>query len=389
MRRRFGLAALSTLVVVLAACGSSSKSGSPLTGGDGGDARTANVTITAEDGCKADKSSFPAGALTMQIENKDATAVSEVELLSGEQIVGEKENLPPGFSGSFAVQVDGGTYTMYCPGAQPDRTNLTVTGQASATTNRDVATLLAQGTKDYATYVTTQVGYLVTSSEALQTALQGTDLAAAQAAYMKARPYYEKIEPVAESFTVGKEDLDADIDARADDIPAAQWKGFHRIEQGLFQAKSLSGLAEPYGAGLVTNVKKLQSLTTGLTYKPFELANGAQELLDEVAGSKITGEEERYSHIDLLDFQGNDEGAEQAFASLQPGLEKIDPALTKSISTAFVALDQLVDSYRTSTNPSGFELYTQLTAVDKQKLAAAVKAVQEPLSKVAGKVANS
>ena len=91
-------------MVVLAACGSSSKSGSPLTGGDGGDARTANVTITAEDGCKADKSSFPAGALTMQIKNKDATAVSEVELLSGEQIVGEKENLPPGFSGSFAVQ---------------------------------------------------------------------------------------------------------------------------------------------------------------------------------------------------------------------------------------------------------------------------------------------
>ncbi len=389
MRNRFGLAALSTLVVVLAACGSSSKSGSPSTGGDAGDARTANVTITAQDGCKADKSSFPAGALTMQIENKDATAVSEVELLSGERIVGEKENLPPGFSGSFAVQVDGGTYTMYCPGAQPDRTNLTVTGQAAATTNGDVATLLAQGTKDYATYVTTQVGYLVTSSEALQTALQGTDLAAAQAAYMKARPYYEKIEPVAESFTVGKDDLDADIDARAGDVPAAQWKGFHRIEQGLFQAKSLNGLAEPYGAGLVTNVKKLQSLTTGLTYKPFELANGAQELLDEVASSKITGEEERYSHIDLLDFQGNDEGAEQAFASLQPGLEKIDPALTKQIATAFVALDKLVDSYRTSTNPSGFDLYTQLTATDKQKLAAAVKAVQEPLSKVASKVANS
>ena len=33
-----------------------------------------------------------------------------------------------------------------------------------------------------------------------------------------------------------------------------------------------------------------------------------------MASSKITGEEERYSHIDLLDFQANDEGAEQAFA---------------------------------------------------------------------------
>ena len=73
--------------------------------------------------------------------------------------------------------------------------------------------------------------------------------------------------------------------------------------------------------------KKLQTLTTGLTYQPAELANGAVDLLDEVAKSKITGEEERYSHIDLLDFQANVEGAEQAFANLQPGLVKIDATL--------------------------------------------------------------
>ncbi|HEY1737521.1 MAG TPA: EfeM/EfeO family lipoprotein, partial [Acidimicrobiia bacterium] len=173
----------------------------------------------------------------------------------------------------------------------------------------------------------------------------------------------------------------------AGDVPAAQWEGFHRIEQGLFQDKSLAGLA-PFGAGLVTNVEKLQSLTHGLTYKPFELGNGAQDLLDEVASSKITGEEERYSHIDLLDFQANDEGAQQAFADLQPALTKIDPGLTQSITTAFTSLNQLVDSYRTGANASGFELYTQLTTADKQKLAAAVKAVQEPLSQVASKVAN-
>ena len=129
--------------------------------------------------------------------------------------------------------------------------------------------------------------------------------------------------------------------------------------------------------------------TAGLTYKPFELADGAQELLDEVASSKITGEEERYSHIDLLDFQANDEGAEQAFADLQPGLAKIDPALSSTISDAFTALDKLVDGYRTGGNPSGFALYSALTDADKQKLAAAVKAVQEPLSTVAAKVSAS
>ena len=385
-----GLTAAVAALATLAGCSSSSSSpkAASASSTSGGDPRKANITITAASGCSADKLSFPAGAVTFDITNKDATAVSEVELQSGQRIVGEKENLPPGFSGTFSVTVDAGTYTLYCPGAAQENTAITVTGKAAGTGDADTDTLLSQGTKQYAAYVTSQVGYLVQTTQTLQTALQGTDLAAAQNAYMKARPYYEKIEPVAESFTVGSDNLDNDIDARVDDVPASQWEGFHRIEQGLFQNKSLTGLST-YGAGLVTNVKKLQTLTTGLSYKATELANGAQDLLDEVASSKITGEEERYSHIDLLDFQANDEGAEQAFAALQPALQKIDPTLTSSISGAFTSLDSLVDTYRTGSNQSGFVLYTTLTDADKQKLAAAVKAVQEPLSQVAAKVAGA
>ncbi len=70
-------------------------------------------------------------------------------------------------------------------------------------------------------------------------------------------------------------------------------------------------------------------------------------------------------------------------------MTKIDPVLTKSIQTQFTALDKLVDTYRTTSNPSGYKLYSQLTTADKRQLAAAVKAVQEPLSKVASKVANA
>ena len=111
-------------------------------------------------------------------------------------------------------------------------------------------------------------------------------------------------------------------------------------------------------------------------------------MLVEFAASKITGEEERYSRIDLLDVDNNVEGAAQAFAQLEPALERIDAALAKTIETHFAALDKLIDSHRTTANPSGFTLYNRLAAADKRALAAAVKAVQEPLSKVAGKVAN-
>lgn len=388
---RTALFAGTALVLVLALAGCSSSGSADSKSSDskaGTDPHTAVVTITAAKGCELNRVTFPSGGITFKINNKDATAVSEVELLSGERIKGEKENIPAGFSGQFAVNLGAGTYTLYCPGAAKERTAVKVTGKASATGDATIAELLKTAAQGYAGYVNTQVSALITATTKLDTALHGTDLAAAQAAYMQARPFYEKIEPVAESFQIGKDNVDSDIDAREGDVPAAQWRGFHRIEKALFQQKTLTGMA-PYGDKLVADIKRLQTLTKGLTYQPTELANGAQELLDEVASRKITGEEERYSRIDLLDVANNDEGAEQAFAQLQPALQKIDPALTSRIQSAFTALDKLVDSYRTDANPSGFKLYTALTAADKQSLAAAVKAVQEPLSTVASKVANA
>jgi iron uptake system component EfeO len=309
-------------------------------------------------------------------------------LLDGERIVGEKENLPPGFSGTFAVNVDPGEYTLYCPGAKSARTQLKITGTATSSASTDAHALLVQGTKDYGKYVAEQAELLVGVVKPLQAALQKDDLAAAQAAYAKARPFYERIEPVAESFTAGAVQLDPAIDAREGDVPAAKWTGFHRIEKGLFQVKSTRGLA-PYGTGLLANTQKLEELVETLTYQPAELANGAVELLDEVSKSKITGEEERYSHIDLLDFQANVEGAEQAFANLQPGLAKIDPALAKTVTDAFANVEAMLDRYRSSSQSSGFVLYGELSKADITGLAHAVLTIAEPLSRVASKVVNA
>jgi iron uptake system component EfeO len=380
--------------LALSACGSSTAAskGSSVQSASGStpassDTRTVVISITSA-GCSPAQARYASGPLTFNVSNKDATGVSELELLSGERILGEKENLPPGFSGSFALSLDPGAYTVYCPGATSEHAALTVTGTPVSSAATDVGALLKQGTVTYSQYITTQAGLLVAAVQPLDTALHGTDLAAAQTAYKKARPYYERIEPVAESFTSGSDNLDSDIDARAGDVPAAQWEGFHRIEKGLFQDHSLVGLAT-YGDGLLANVTKLKALTNGLTYQPAELANGAVDLLDEVAKSKITGEEERYSHIDLLDFQANVEGAEQAFANLQPGLVKIDATFSNTVSSAFTALDTLLDKYRTSTDASGFVLYGTLTAADKTALSQSVQAVAQPLSQVASKVVGS
>jgi iron uptake system component EfeO len=389
-RRATGsLAAAVTLAGGLAACSSSSNPSSNQSGGDtkSGAARVANVTITSAKGCAADRTEFAAGGITFKITNKNATAVSEVELLSGERILGEKENVAPGLGGQFAVKVDAGTYTLYCPGAATEKSTIKVTGTAKPVAD-SLAALIKEGTAAYKEYVDTQIGYLVAATGKLNDALKGTDLTAAQDAYIAARPYYEKVEPVAESFVDGTQNLDADIDARENDVPASQWSGYHLIEKALFKDKTLAGLTK-WGDKLVTDVGLLQTKAKALTYRAPDLANGAQGLLDEVASGKITGEEERYSHIDMVDMANNVEGSEQAFADLKPALDKIDASLASTIATGFTALNAVIDTYRTQDNPSGYVLYTALTDADRRSLAASVKAVQEPLSRVAGKVANA
>jgi iron uptake system component EfeO len=379
-------------VSVLAGCGGSNSATSPqsrVSGAAGGasDSRTVAIEITS-DGCKPPAGSYQAGPLTFQVSNKDATGVTEIELLSGERILGEKENLAPGFSGSFALQLNAGEYTVYCPGAKTERAPLKVTGGTATKAVTDTSQLLKQGTADYARYVNTQIDLMITNTQPLVDAIKNGDLAAAQKAYGNARPYYERIEPIAESFTSGEDNLDADIDARADDVPAATWTGYHRIEKGLFQDTSLAGL-EPYATGLMANIRKLQALTKDLIYQPAELANGAVGLLDEAAKTKITGEEERYSHVDLVDLQGNVEGSEQAFAALKPGLDTIDPTLSSTISARFAAIDRILSQHRDASQPGGFVSYSTLDQADTKEIAQALQAISEPLSKVAGKVVNA
>ena len=384
-----GVMALATV----AACGSSSSGTSPQSGGSSGasaaagDKKTVAIEIT-EAGCAPTTTEYPAGPLTFDIKNKDATGVSELELLNGSRIIGEKENLAPGFSGTFSLELTAGDYTIYCPGASAEKNTIKVTGGTASKAVTDTTELLKQGTTDYAKYVNTQVALMITNTQPLADAIKAGDLAAAQKAYGNARPYYERIEPVAESFTSGDQDLDADIDARADDVPVQQLTGYHRLEYGLFAQKSTAGL-EPIAEQLMGNLRKLQGLTKDLTYQPAELANGAVGLLDEAAKSKVTGEEERYSHVDLVDLANNVEGSEQAFAALQPALEKIDPTLTKTITDRFDALDKLLNKYRDAAQPGGFKLYTSLTKDDTRQIAQGLQAVSEPLSKVAGKVVTA
>jgi iron uptake system component EfeO len=376
MRRSHLLAAGGLVIagLALSACSTDAK---PLQG-----AKVVNVTLT-NDGCQADRSTQNAGPLTFKVTNSNATAPTEVELLRGDVIMGEKENLTPGLSGTFSLNLGSGTYTLYCPNAKTEKWPFTVTGTASATKlSPPVVADLKTATDGYRQYVIAEVDKLVPATTAFTDAVRAGDVAKAKTLFGPARYYYEEVEPVAESFG----DLDPDIDARINDVDnPATWTGFHRIEKALWSDNSTKGMT-PIANKLDTDVAKLKSLVATTTYQPAQLANGATDLLNEVASSKITGEEDRYSHTDLSDFEANIGGAQKAFTLLRPALKVIDPTLASTVSARFADVTASLRPYHGSYAGTSYVDYSTVTADQRRVLTQKVDALAEPLSEIAAKV---
>jgi iron uptake system component EfeO len=401
--REFWLTATVLAVVVAfpaTACGHSNSQSSPSKSGQAGGTNAVKVTMAnngGKEGCALDTSSVPAGPVTFTVANTSAPGITEMELLRDQRIVGEKENLAPGLDPvSFTVTLDGGSYQLYCPGASTEYQILTVTGGAPATPTGTVASIFEQGTKDYAAYIVTQIGQLNDGVKALDAAVQSGNIDAAKAAYAKARMFWERSESTVEGFVLpgfaagdNAGSLDYLIDMRASTPVDAKvgWKGFHAIERDLWQGNAITPGTKALSTELVGNVGKLKNIVATLQYKPEDLANGASDLIEEVQNTKINGEEEAFSHIDLVDFSGNVEGAQQAYASLRPGLQKIDDDLVKQIDQQFQAVLRVLDGYRDPSALGGYRTYTPaLQATDAPKLTAVIQPLHQSLSTVAQKV---
>ena len=228
---------------------------------------------------------------------------------------------------------------------------------------------------------------MVEAVEPFVAAVKAGDIAKAKTLYAAPRTHYERIEPVAESFGA----LDPLIDERIDDVTAGSpFVGFHRLEQDLWKTGDVSKDG-PIADDLLANTKKLAAAIpdaqqTAIT--PLIMANGAKSLLDEVAKSKVTGEEERYSHLDLVDFAANVEGSKEAYTELRPVLTQRAPELVATLDTRFSALAALLathaataqDNQKTG-NP--YVLYTALSQADIKALATEVDALSEPLGQLA------
>jgi iron uptake system component EfeO len=347
----------------------------------GADAVPVNVVVTNE-GCEPNSLTVAEGKSTFAIRNASRRAL-EWEILDGVMVIEERENILPGFLQTLSATLSPGEYQMTCGLLSNPKGKLIVQAAAPGAPAAPVNALdLVGPLAEYKLYVSREVDALLSDAKAFVAAIKANDLGRAQKLYAPTRAHYERIEPVAGLF----DDLDKAIDVRADDFEKKEedpgFVGFHRIEKLLFVDKSTVA-ALPVADKLIDDVSELRSRIENLTIPAGKMVGGAANLIEEVAATKVTGEEERYSHTDLWDFQANVDGARKIYALLQPLVAKRNAAFVRRVDANFRQIDVILTKYKSG---DGFQSYEKVRESDRKAMKGPITTLAEELSTLRGQL---
>ena len=339
------------------------------------------VQIAVNDkACEPMELTVPSGQVEFQIQN-NSTRKLEWEILDGVMVVDERENIAPGLRDKMTVTLLPGEYAMTCGLLNNPHGKLTVTDSGFKSAGGEADMLkLAEPLAAYKKYVQAEAAELVRKTNEFVAAVKAGNQDEAKAMFADVRSHYERIEPIAELFN----ELDPAIDAREDDFKNGPkdelFTGFHRLEYALWVEKSVDNVGA-VADRLKADVEKLKAEIDVLNFPPSKVVGGAAVLVEEVAGSKISGEEDRYSHTDLSDFQANMDGAQKIVDLFRPLIAEKNKALLDKIDTNMKQVHEVLAKYR---DGKGFQTYDKLSETDRKALQAPINALAEDLAKLRG-----
>ncbi|MCK6188061.1 iron uptake system protein EfeO [Pseudomonas sp. EYE_354] len=324
--------------------------------------------------CEPNALTVPAGRASFRIINRSERAV-EWEILDGVLVVEERENIAPGLSQVINANLLPGDYAITCGLLSNPRGTLHVTptaeSDAQAKAKPSMVAFIGP-LSEFRVYLSGQGSALVKAATALQQAIDAGDLAQAQALYVPARAAYQRLAAASQRLAT----LDNAINARADYFEKREqdpaFSGFHRLEYGLFQQRSLDGLA-PIAQRLVTDVTTLKQQLLAQSLPPEQLVGIVVRNLNSLADVRaLSGEEERYSHTDLNGFAANLQAAHKVVELMRPLLAKSAADLLPKVDSALAAFDAQLQGFNVGT---GYASYDSVTADQRKQIADKAKAL--------------
>ncbi|WP_020108843.1 iron uptake system protein EfeO [Nocardia sp. 348MFTsu5.1] len=372
------------------------------------EASEGDIAVTSTDSsCDLATPDAETGMVSFNITNNGSKITEFYVYGSNNRVLGEVENIGPGLTGKLAVEiVEPGTYVTACkPGMVGTgiQQELNVTGETKE--KAEIPADVEQAKVAYLDYVRGQVNGFADQAAVFVAAVKSGDFEAAKSMFGQTRTFYERIEPVAESFP----DLDPAIDMRWDDTEdgAQPFTGFHRLERFLWPPQVTDIGENPddvtqadYDNAVATDNKAeadkaadalladVNALKTEVDKPDFvfptgSFVKGPQALIDEIAATKVGGEEDRYSHTDLWDFAANVDGSETLIATMAPIISAKNPELMDKITAQFATVRASIDKYRT---PDGYVSYDQVPDEARKVFSDQIDALSQSLSLVPGLV---
>lgn len=325
------------------------------------------VVTVLDHACEPNALKVAAGVNRFRIVNRSQRAV-EWEILDGVLVIEERENIAPGLSQLITANLQPGQYTITCGLLSNPRGSLTVTPTAAsdaAAKARPALTAFIGPLSEYRVYLSSQGGALVRAVTALQQAIEANDLQQARQAYAAARLVYQRIAPASQRLA----ELDNRINARADYFEQREqdpaFGGFHRLEYGLYEQHSTAGLASVAQA-LTRDVTELKTQLLAQSIAPAQFTAAMVRHLQGLAKIRSSGEEERYSHLDLPGFVANLEGIGKA-------MDLLRPLLGRNGATQVATLDDALNRFHQHLAALGkgeqYPPYDQVSTEDKQRIA--------------------
>ena len=337
------------------------------------------ITVTIHPhSCEPNELTVPAGFNSFRIVNASERAV-EWEILDGVLVIEERENIAPGLSQVINATLNPGDYAITCGLLSNPRGKLHVTptaeSEAKAKARPSMVAFIGP-LSEFRVYLSSQSNALIKAIDALSQAINSGDLAQAQALYVPAREAYQRLAPAAQRLG----ELDNTLNARAAYFEKREqdpgFSGFHRLEYGLFDQRSTQGLAS-VAEQLQANAALLKQQLMAQSLPPEQLVNIVSRTLHNMADTRATsGEEERYSHIDLNGFAANLQTTRKVVDLLRPLLAKNNADILLNIDNASTALDTELDTFKTA---QGYATYDTVSAAQRQAISNKAKALADAL----------
>jgi iron uptake system component EfeO len=351
--------------IPLTACGSSSPS----------QPDPAGIAVKASDtACQVDVTTLAAGTQTFAVSNAGSQVTEVYVYAAGDRVVGEVGNIGPSTNKKLTVALKAGHYQLACkPGmvGAGIRTAITVKAPSGAapTTSPELDAAVAS----YRSYVVSQARLLSARTKPFTAAVIAGDIPKAKSLYASAHIPYDTIQPVVASLG----DLDPRIDARIDDVENGQeWTGFHRLEHDLWKSRNVAPDAA-VARQLQSDVAQLVDQVQRVELSADQISNAAKSLVQQAVKIQVTGQEERYSRLDLVDCSAGIQGSFVAYQALRPIVINKDPSLVERLDTNYAQVQLNLSQYGSGAN---FVLYDALSKAQVRLLSTDVEALQQPLS---------